>query len=505
VSAPSQSPVGFITIIARNYLAQVRVLMASVEEHHPGSPRLVVLADEVEDYFDPQQESFQIIHSTELDLPDSAWFHFRYNTLELTTGVKPYAMRKALELLGVESVIYLDADVCLFAPLDPVLAALNEASIVLTPHLLGRVDADGLAVERQLLRTGAYNLGFIAVRGDAVTESFLSWWCDRLAEHCLVDLAAGLFVDQKWIDLVPGMFDEVRILRAPGLNVAWWNLPERPISLEGGSWRALGEPLYFFHFSGFDPEQPERLSKHATGDRGAALGQAKQLLAEYAKSLLGSGYAESKPWLPAFERFQDGSPIPAVTRKAAELEPALRQGVDDPFSAAGRERIFEFWNRPVEAAGGSGFLTRLAYRIYQSEPQIQAAMPDVFGAHREAYAAWFISEGAARYRLPPELTTPLKGLARDSGRALLPPLALRIIESRRDLQQEFPEPFGRDALGLLTWLLTYGEKECDIDAASRRVLRLEFERLVEQLRSPLHRWRCRARLALLSRSASRQS
>ncbi|MDA1234457.1 MAG: hypothetical protein O3A53_06630 [Acidobacteria bacterium] len=101
MSAPSQSPVGFVTVIAKNYLAQARVLMASVEEHHPGSPRLVVLADEVEDYFDPKQESFQIIRSSELGLPDSRWFHFRYNALELTTGMKPFAMRKALQMLGV--------------------------------------------------------------------------------------------------------------------------------------------------------------------------------------------------------------------------------------------------------------------------------------------------------------------------------------------------------------------------------------------------------------------
>ena len=157
------------------------------------------------------------------------------------------------------------------------------------------------------------------------------------------------------------------------------------------------------------------------------------------------------------------------------------------------------------AASGGGFLTRLAYRIYQSEPQIQEAMPDVFGAHREAYAAWFVSEGAARYRLPAELTAPLREVPRDSSRALLPPLALRILESRSDLQQEFAEPFGNDALGLLTWLLTYGEKECDIDAASRRAIRLEFEQLLEQVRSPLERWRRRAKLALLSRLASRQS
>ncbi len=505
VRTTSQSTVGFLTIIARNYLPQARVLMASVAEHHPGSPRLVVLADEVNGCFDLSREPFRMIPSTELDLPDAAWFHFRYNTLELTTAVKPFAMRKALELLGVESVIYLDADIKLFAPLDPVTAVLEEASIVLTPHLLCAVDTDGLAVERQLLRTGAYNLGFIAVRRDPAGQSFLSWWSRRLSEHCLVDLAAGLFVDQKWVDLVPGLFDGVRILREPGLNVAWWNLPERPISLENGRYRAAEYPLYFFHFSGFDPERPDSLSKHATGSRDGAAGPVMELLADYAALLLRGGYSESKRRQPGYEVFRDGGSLPAVVRKVLELEPGLRQATDDPFSPAGREKVFAFWNRPVEAPGGSGFLTRLAYRVYQLEPQIQASMPDVFGAHREAYVAWFVSEGAARYGLPPELTTPLKEKPQSAARAVLPPVALAIYESRSDLQQAYPEPYGRDAIGLLSWLLSYGEAECDLDVPNRRALRLEFERLVEQIRSPLQRWHWRARLALLSRSANRLS
>ena len=75
MSAAAPSTVGFMTIIAKNYLAHARVLMASVEEHHPGAPRLVVLTDEAEGCFDPEQERFQVIRSSELDLPDSAGFH----------------------------------------------------------------------------------------------------------------------------------------------------------------------------------------------------------------------------------------------------------------------------------------------------------------------------------------------------------------------------------------------------------------------------------------------
>ena len=33
---------------------------------------------------------------------------------------------------------------------------------------------------------------------------------------CVVDLNRGLFVDQKWMDLVPGLFDGVYVQRHEG-------------------------------------------------------------------------------------------------------------------------------------------------------------------------------------------------------------------------------------------------------------------------------------------------
>lgn len=125
-------------------------------------------------------------------------------------------MRHVLDVLGVERVVYLDPDIRLYAPITPILDALQESNVVLTPHLITRGPTEQESIERDLLRTGAYNLGFVAVRAGTVGESFLDWWSEKLVEQCLVDLPAGLFVDQKWIDRAPGLFDGVEILRDPG-------------------------------------------------------------------------------------------------------------------------------------------------------------------------------------------------------------------------------------------------------------------------------------------------
>ncbi len=90
----------------------------------------------------------------------------------------------------------------------------------------------------------------------------LDWWSERLATDCLVAPERGYFVDQRWMDLAPGLIPRLAILRDEGYNVAYWNLPSREVTRDGERYTVNGRPLRFFHFSGYDPDHPDRLSKH---------------------------------------------------------------------------------------------------------------------------------------------------------------------------------------------------------------------------------------------------
>ncbi|MGZ7160610.1 MAG: hypothetical protein ACXVHR_09055, partial [Methanobacterium sp.] len=133
---------------------------------------------------------------------------------------------------------------------------LNNHSIVVTPHTLAPEDKDhSVAIrgnEIQLLQKGIFNLGFLAIRRDANSECFLSWWTDRLLQYCYDDTPNGLFTDQKWVDLAPCFYD-VFILKHPGYNVAPWNYSKRTIhTAENGDYLVNSEAVKFVHFSGLD-------------------------------------------------------------------------------------------------------------------------------------------------------------------------------------------------------------------------------------------------------------
>ena len=112
--------------------------------------------------------------------------------------------------------------------------------------------------------TGAYNLGFLALRSTPEVQRICRWWGRRLQTECLIDLNRGLFVDQKWADLFPSFIEKTHILRHPGYNVAYWNLSQRRVTFERDAWLVNGLPLRFFHFSGSVISAPSVFSRHSS-------------------------------------------------------------------------------------------------------------------------------------------------------------------------------------------------------------------------------------------------
>src|SRR5882724_4348532 len=97
---------------------------------------------------------------------------FQYTILELNTAVKPYFLSHLLDKYGIGKLIYLDPDIFLTGELRAVGRLLDEYSIVLTPHLTVPIEDAAKPTELDILREGAYNLGFLAMAATATTRRF---------------------------------------------------------------------------------------------------------------------------------------------------------------------------------------------------------------------------------------------------------------------------------------------------------------------------------------------
>jgi len=318
------------TIVSPNYRAFARVLMASAKRHHPEWDRFVAFVDPA-----PaeglEDESFTPVSLSELPLPNRQQFCFKYTILELNTAVKPWVFEYLFER-GYDRVVYIDPDIAIFSPLVELDEGPADTFLTLTPHLTGPIGGDEHPSERSILQAGTYNLGFLAVRRQPSLDAFLSWWQARLENQCVVEIERGLFVDQKWIDLAPGLFPGVSVLRHEGYNVAYWNLAQRTVKTAGQGYTVNGQPLRFFHFSGYDPGVTGFVSKHHHSLRLTEVGDAREVIDAYGSALLAAGYDSFRGLPYGFGYFSNGARIADAARVGYRDSEDLRAAAgDDPF------------------------------------------------------------------------------------------------------------------------------------------------------------------------------
>lgn len=284
-----------LTIVSRNYLALALTLANSFLDTHPGSQFFIAIVDShdgIDGLID--RERLYVIPYELIPIPDSRIFKYRYSILELNTAVKPYALSFILkEYPLIDKLLYIDPDIKVYSSLRDVWDALDAGNICLTPHLLSPLNDSKSPSEINILQSGSFNLGFIGIKRSDDASKLLEWWKERLFFNCRVDIPAGLFTDQKWIDLIPGYFEKCIILRMHEYNIAYWNLHERSCSLDSARRAFINKkPLRFFHFSGYSPDKPSIISKHQDRHRLCSRQDLQPLFNDYAKCLIASGHIE---------------------------------------------------------------------------------------------------------------------------------------------------------------------------------------------------------------------
>jgi hypothetical protein len=269
------------TICARNFLAQAQVLHDGLRRHHPNLSFHVALCDELGE-LEPDAFPFSLMSLNDIGIPDIAGMIDRYNITELNRSIKPFVFLRLFDDFPNKPVVYFDPDIAILSTLTELEQALEQgADCVLTPHICEPAEYAEMQ-DGRMLQFGIYNLGFCALRDTPEVRRVVSWWGRRLERQCVIDLQAGLFVDQKWADLLPAFIDHTFILRHPGYNVGYWNLSQRTVRRIDRGWEVNGLPLRFFHFSGSVVDHdPVVFSRHSSEFRLQTLREAAVLFKDY--------------------------------------------------------------------------------------------------------------------------------------------------------------------------------------------------------------------------------
>lgn len=373
MAAHLSSDTVYFTVVARNYLPQALALHSSIQRHEPERTFVVLVIDGPPSI--PERPGLELVGLEALALPEREQLDLAaiYDVVELSTGVKPRFMQQLLD--RYERVVYLDPDLYLVGPISELDDVIDEFGVVLTPHILEPIPpGESFRSEINTLTVGVHNLGFCAV--GRAGRPFLDWWWSHLQRECLIYPLLGLFVDQKWTDIGATMFT-AHSFRHYGYNVGHWNLHERRFSNVDGvlTMDRTGEPLRIFHFSGFDPLDPEAISERQTISlKGTDLGfdELSVLSREYADLVLAARSDLGPAPQYGFSHDSNGRPMTRRLRRTYRKQ-LLDHGVDSvpsPFLASQRDdfRRWRLRSVPLQASNA----------LSDSSLAFKYAFPDTF-------------------------------------------------------------------------------------------------------------------------------
>lgn len=334
-----------------NYLPKARVLAQSLKRRTPNSRITLLLNDRYTGLIDTDNEPFDEV-LTPLDMGYSKGWIFQHNVMELCTAVKGRFLFESMEKGEADFYAYLDPDCYVFNDLTIVSDYLGEASIGLVPHIL-RPETTDIGVELteiSVAEHGTYNFGHLFVRPDKNGKAFADWWMRRLDKFCFDDKERGLFTDQRWGDMVPALFDGVKVLRVPNLDVASWNLAGRTIAQkhkdDETSFSVDGYPLVTYHFSGTGPSGTHFRIRNIFDAGNGAVAEIERI---YEEAIQRCGQSTFEHIEFSWGFFEDNTLVPATARKLYRKHADLQETFPDPYEISGTKLSYKSWlksNRP---------------------------------------------------------------------------------------------------------------------------------------------------------------
>jgi len=252
----------FCTIITSNYFPYAVTLYRSITKLNPGEKLCILICDQGE--IQPGVDEFPNLQLHRL----SAIFK-EYRADELITKYRndKDALRWALKSVyinyllhsGFEKVLYADCDLFFFNGYEFLFKELDQHDFLLTP---GNTIFDPYVQEEEFLsgyKYGLFNAGFIGA--NQRSEPILKWWANCCSYRVETNFEDGLFVDQKYLDAVTVLFENVKIIKHQGCNIAFWNLHKCKRTVENGKVVINGKfPIIFIHFT--NKYIPELLNGH---------------------------------------------------------------------------------------------------------------------------------------------------------------------------------------------------------------------------------------------------
>ena len=237
----------FCVILSKYRIYQGIALYRSLEINYPDFVMFILCVDD---------EAYQICSSMNLSkailIMDSDLNDERLKNIKETRRLNEYCWTLKPLFISyvlsnydfVEYAVSMDADIFFFNSPSPIFKHQGDFNVLLSEHNYLEKDMGVSDI------CGRYNSGFIVFKNCDTSLELLSWWKDKCIEWCFDAVDEGRFGDQKYLDCFENIFEGVKSITVPGVNIAPWNEDRYSFSARGQEIFVNKNRLIFYHFCG---------------------------------------------------------------------------------------------------------------------------------------------------------------------------------------------------------------------------------------------------------------
>lgn len=451
------------SVCTLSHLAFARTMIASVREHHSRDELPIYLL--VIDW--DGNETIHLPEATLLAGRDIAIDSFDYLLLKFTAfemccAAKPFLLRHIIGATIFKTILYIDSDISVFARLDHMLACLEDADLAVIPHTVSPLPNPERFYQYpslgDLIAAGNYNAGMFGITVTNKNIELLACWSYLVSAPGAFLKSRGLQHEQNFFNWLVALADNVTVIKDTAYNVAYWNLHDRSLRYTGwddeepinAGWKVDGRPLVAFHFSGFSPQYPDRLSSYDNRHDLYFLPSVSKLIEFYLAQLRIKGQqTDSRPEY-VYDRFASGLPITREIREIFKKHENNLRGDLSPWTSEGERHYAQKLFLPMPGTGS--LLPVVLFEIYELRQDLKAVFPN---SHTDPapLLQWFGTYGKNEVPVLYEYF--------NCHRPAVPKLrGLGVIHRLRkqypDLFADLAEPLGKDRTALINRFVNHG-------------------------------------------------
>lgn len=241
----------FCTIITADYFPKALALYKSLSSYDADVELQLLVVDnkavaDISSHF-PKIKTRTIETLADFTLVKELYKKYAHISMDnFRWSMKPVFASWLLEN-SYDKVIYVDCDMFFVKNYRFLLDELDHHGFILTPHWN---NADPLFHKESFLSnftSGIFSAGFFGAGKDGLPA--LRWWANACHFMMGNNISIGVHDDQRYLDIVPVLFETTKIIRHRGCNIGSWNYKESSRSEVNGEVLINKKyPVVFIHF-----------------------------------------------------------------------------------------------------------------------------------------------------------------------------------------------------------------------------------------------------------------